>query len=1586
MIHTDKVISRLTVRIDGVSKEKLGSGVIWTPQGVQRKLYVLTAAHCLFEDGEKFNEPREAVVIQFYNEQNNSYHPIEVNVNQRLLFRDSDKDVAVLVFNKDEVEVKVGDIPQVLGARERYEEGTFVVKGFPKVTEGELDVLYPVWQQRLTGVHKFQLRPDKNYNAFQMKGYSGSGVFFAADGQIYLTGIFTRFREDVKGNVIYCQYLDTINEILEINFLPSLSFSYVGKKGINQDFFNQRLKVALDDLGPRFSEVLNFKLPIARKFSDLAKDSHFRSRTYRIFDNWLTERSYRVLQENPHIGSIEDRFAAFKSRVVQWFSSLDFSGEATFDIGWIRQEIQSIGSEIRIKTGSLYELRNQQAESHNPGSDRKQLYEDEIVRLREIERSNARFLRNIDAKIDLPLVNKPFLLIEGGAGEGKSHVLGDIANERLKRGEPAILLLGQHFYSSKTIGANILEQLDLQCTFGEFLSVTNDIGKQVNSRVLLMIDALNESKGTELWKDSLAGFIRQVSSYSNIALVLTIRSTYYDSTIPENLQPDYDDRNSMMTTIKHEGFVGKEYAALRLFCEYYGLKQPTFPILTPEFTNPLFLQLVCLGISNSGEKSFPNGFHGIKRVFDYYIEAINRKILLKSGYANRSELVKQAMQAIAMACYAKTNKILTLAEAVDLFDKEFNNFPNLLQDLIQENILIRNARYGQSGEMIDTIYFAFERLGDFTIAEQLIQNYSSTDEVIQAFSAEGMHVGLLQNYSNKGILEALAVLLPEVRGVEIFEVFEWLLPLKKTEKEEAKDNVDSSEGNDNDYDYGGEYTARITKYFLKSLRWRSASTIDIEKIQDAARRGSLNIDMENWLQTIMEFSAVPGHPLNSDLLHSLLSEYPMPERDSFWQFYLHHHGSYDGYSTSSSIMRLIDWSWTKGISCNIDVETARLAGQALAWVFASTNIHLRDQATKAMVNLLQRQPKALVSVLIAFESIDDVYVQERLFAVSYGCVLRSSSPSSVKELMVYIYERIFKDGNPPKDVMLRDYARNICEYGDKHCIGLEFDMALVRPPYKSNVPVFPSRKDIECYELPYLPEAEDQRQRITFNRIHHSVTDGDFGYKTVSNAVREFLAVPRNGENELKEFKAHLNKEKRKAVNGIQTCVNLLATMEKYEKELKKATGKTREEDSGRILEIMSREMEKLSEDEQRWMKDIGIPYMKVKEAGKLDKHLTLATAHVKHWIVQRAFELGWDLGLHGEYDDQAGYYNNRHNNRIERIGKKYQWIAFYEILGVLADNFKMEARWGRSRGQLFKGTWQLFLRDIDPAYITPDVPEIDDEDDEEDSGFTEFDEKLWWQEPNYIHWNIPAAQWAFQTEDLPSLEEVLLKKDEDGIQWLHLSHYIEWREPKALGAEMYSGPNKRLVYLIQGYLIRKTQEEQILKQLQYSNFWGRWMPDNDGGFSLLINREKFWSPAYENDDKKPVWRVLPNTRFKIMIADTKAKGSIEDDKSGANREYLMPCKTLFEGMRLSYCDNDGDFSLPDGTLAVISPYPRAPMIRRDLLERFLEEKGLTIIWTLLSEKIADTGNHDYHFGVPCGVFSIKGDTIKGNIIMHERD
>ena len=60
------------------------------------------------------------------------------------------------------------------------------------------------------------------------------------------------------------------------------------------------------------------------------------------------------------------------------------------------------------------------------------------------------------------LANQPSLLVVGDAGTGKTHLFCDVANRRIQKGLPTVVLLGGHFKDSEP-WSQIVKELGLTC-------------------------------------------------------------------------------------------------------------------------------------------------------------------------------------------------------------------------------------------------------------------------------------------------------------------------------------------------------------------------------------------------------------------------------------------------------------------------------------------------------------------------------------------------------------------------------------------------------------------------------------------------------------------------------------------------------------------------------------------------------------------------------------------------------------------------------------------------------------------------------------------------------------------------------------------------------------------------------------------------------------------------------------------------------------------------------------------------------------------------------------------------------------------
>ena len=184
---------------------------------------------------------------------------------------------------------------------------------------------------------------------------------------------------------------------------------------------------------------------------------------------------------------------------------------------------------------------------------------------------------------------------------------------------------------------------------------------------------------------------------------------------------------------------------------------------------------------------------------------------------------------------------------------------------------------------------------------------------------------------------------------------------------------------------------------------------------------------------------------------------------------------------------------------------------------------------------------------------------------------------------------------------------------------------------------------------------------------------------------------------------------------------------------------------------------------------------------------------------------------------------------------------------------------------------------------------------------------------------------------------------------------------------------------MIQGLLVKKKDKQEIINYLKEKRFWGRWLPENKDDYSSLINREKFWSPAYKEQYAENIWKTIDNTKYEVIVSTESAKGIFDRDSSGANQPYNIPCRYIFEGMKLKYTTFDCGLSLDEGKTIVINTKPDSVLIRKKELINFLDQNDLDIIWTLVGEKFLYIKNkqEEWYLAELEGLFYLEENNVK---------
>ncbi len=1110
----------------------------------------------------------------------------------------------------------------------------------------------------------------------------------------------------------------------------------------------------------------------------------------------------------------------------------------------------------------------------------------------------------------IDLYKKSVLFLFGEALIGKTHLFCDVALNRLGSRKPTLLFFGNQFNSSKTIIENIVSILGLNSiNDDEFLEALDKLSKECNAKTLIMIDALNETENPKIWQDGIIKFCEQIKSYPNLALAVSIRDVEKNKVFTANNE-DY--LANEIVEIEHKGFEGIELAAVRTFCEALGIEFPKVPLHTYRlFVNPGMLFLYIESIKNSTKKVDTSIINPLT-VFKSYVDDLERKYYQK--YMNEidedDELVSEAIKEF-ISLGTQKDYLHFYLNYKEVKEKLKPLHKKILEFLISEGVLNKLKQDNRT-----KVYFTYQKFENFFIADYLLGDFEQNKEKIFTLIRE--HHG--------AVSEALFMQIPEILGKEVFDLNIWFIR-----------------------------DIYICEQYLQSLVWRRPSTINdntfkyINFIQGYEDLSSVFLDM------VLQLSSIPSHPLNIVRLHKKLLKSNMSERDYHWSIYLHY-----SYVDDGIVKRIIDWAWNKKEEFEIDNESLHLYGLTLGWFFASSNRELRDGATKALVNLFTDNVDVYVRVLKEFESVDDLYVLERLYAVGYGIVLRSSKVDGFRDLGEYIYQTIFDTRDVIEHILIRDYAKLAIEYIDK-TTNIGIDIEKIYPPYNQSMD----------WELPTIGKEHLEQYQNDYSSIYWSVLYGDFKKYVVYRKLNHFMNLkikdrphPKSQKQRYDEFFDALTSEQKDEYEKTKlqpherlSIVNQ-DSFDDAEEALKQENVEAKTENLILQTQRDLRAFKKMLSPQQ--LQEYNEFIVNYKSSGRYEKGIDVKSA--KRYIFLETIKMGWSKEIFEKFDREIGSYS-RKEHTVERIGKKYQWIAFYKVLAKLTDHYEFrEESYSEYIGE-YKGVYQLsFTRNIDPSSILQRKKNIDD---------------IWWIKisESFENTTISDREWMGSIDKLPTIEGcVSVKKDDEEFLVQSLSFSVDGNK----NGKTY----RNLYYQLDSFLIQKKSLEGFIEWLNTVDYFGQDKLPQSSSLHDMYLREYPNGEAFKYFDKYYYGQMDWDDSFdhiegamptKILLTSTSYMNEASSyDKSLKEAiEIKLPNKWFIQEMNLRQTLNDGEWIDKDGNVVFLDPTVQTGGItsysdngilasNKKLLSEFLESHGLTQVWLMWGEKQVRSTKNTY--------------------------
>jgi hypothetical protein len=816
---------------------------------------------------------------------------------------------------------------------------------------------------------------------------------------------------------------------------------------MTNDWLQKRLNDAKVQAGKRYSPKLSVNVPAFDALEAFAHQNAWKEQV----DKSLQEFNENIQQWHSHVKNVNELLGnsyQIVENITEQIISLNFIlnqdiyPESSNDLQKVILQVSNLIENL-IQVEKIF--LNEFIEKHGENADNPQFrqfhaeYQCDFPAAKlDTSRNLLKFLYKIEKWINSPefiLPRSQFMLLRGCAGVGKTHATVDHALHINQTGQISLVFYGEDFTGDEPWKI-IVNKLGLSSNISrdEILGMIDSAAEATEKPAIIYIDALNESPERRRWKISwLEPLRQQITNFSRLKLCVSCRDTYLDEV--------FNNTNEWVE-FEHNGFLGREFDAIKQFFQFYELEIPATPLLQSEFANPLFLHLVCQAIQGIESKTIPLGTIGFTDVLRLLLEEKNKRISEVCRYDNRDDNVTEAVNALAKKMAEEKTRLLSRETAQKIVNEIFSvedSERSLFIQLEKEGLIaLIEQRTRPLAPRQWFCRFTFERVADFLMALFLLEgieaNQLNTINPNAIQSVEELSNIVINNFDNKslngnqGLLEALSIILPEKFNVELIDIIN------------DNTNIDSY---------------KILTIIASGFQWRAIENFS-ERTEELVYGGLSNSNCcPKILDSLFGIAVIPNHPLNAEFINNLLEQQDLTTRDPFWCASL-----YEDFEKQKGAWRLIEWSLKADLS-SFNGETSSLWALFLSWCCAASDRRVRDRATKGLTRLFISHPNIIKITLIRFINIDDDYVLERVSLAAYSSILVVDDNDLVKDVANTIYTEIFDIGNIPENALIRDWLRLIIELAhSRNLLNNTIDINKSRPPYNSQPIQIPSEEEI----------------------------------------------------------------------------------------------------------------------------------------------------------------------------------------------------------------------------------------------------------------------------------------------------------------------------------------------------------------------------------------------------------------------------------------------------------------------------------------------------------------------------------------------
>lgn len=702
------------------------------------------------------------------------------------------------------------------------------------------------------------------------------------------------------------------------------------------------------------------------------------------------------------------------------------------------------------------------------------------------------------------------VIVVADAGCGKTQMSAQLTAATTQR-SAGLLLRGKQLGAGQDLN-ELAHKTTIRGTrvesFESLIAAVDAAAERQGTRLPIVIDGLNEAEDPRDWKDQLASLNVLLSNHANIQIICTLRSTFVEEALPEGLE-----------LLEIPGFNEDLHQAIWRYFNFYKIDPADAELPFELLNHPLTLRMFC-DVTNP-ERKQPVGVGAIPasltNLFDQHLDQVAKRVAELSPASKRifQADVHEALNKIGMALWdTKAREIDTVELRKLLGDEAAPWDQSLVAALENDGILFREPGTRSGRGSISILYDA---LAGHVIANSLLDEYSGSDfgRWIRNRKTEK---ALLSNREAKPARIDAAIGYITSRLSDDFKRKVW----------HFRNRMRASRRRDNHpvaYDIFRALVGltpyktnrkQLWPYLLGDLRTDAiveAAYIDgalldhetVSQIAELVRRPSNR--HRDLLNRLFVTRAAVAHPLNADLLDSILRPIPIPDRDLRWSEWIRRR------EDSSKDLQRLQKRWKAG---NMKGKSDLLRARWVMWTLTSTNRSLRDNATYALYQFGCSDPANLFLLAIGSLEINDPYVPERMLAVCYGVAMslwadpkgakvRDGLPAFAK----IITEKMLAPNAPHSTchALTRGYATGIITLAwkiDPNCISAE-TLAWLTPSQNRLPSPFPPALEIKDSQVSGAEYAMGMDfQNYTLGRLVKGRSNYDFenaSYKEIRRQI-----------------------------------------------------------------------------------------------------------------------------------------------------------------------------------------------------------------------------------------------------------------------------------------------------------------------------------------------------------------------------------------------------------------------------------------------------------------------------------------------------